>query len=350
MELKIAGGVGEHGRNCFYVDAGEDTFLVDCGKMGGSDNPFPKLERSDIRRVKYVFLTHSHADHTGALPWLFKNGFDGTIIASSQTLEQLTFPLNNTVPLEKICTDNHGKIGGITFEYGRAGHCAGSVWYHFFVDNKSILFSGDYTENSAVYQCDKIRERKADIAVIDCAYGNDETGFEEHCAEILSSVRRLREQFGTLFFPVPKYGRGLDLLKLLSENYPDAVYCGDEHFAAQLLCARSDRYWYKNVTISALDYKNGQQCDIMFISDPQLRSEKSHALVQEIISSGGHGVMTGTVENGSFSEKLIGAGIMDLLRYPVHQNVKEYKALVDKNDFRKTIPYHTAEFSDPISS
>ena len=41
MELKIAGGVGEHGRNCFYVDAGEDTFLVDCGKMGGSDNPFP---------------------------------------------------------------------------------------------------------------------------------------------------------------------------------------------------------------------------------------------------------------------------------------------------------------------
>ena len=60
--------------------------------------------------------------------------------------------------------------------------------------------------------------------------------------------------------------------------------------------------------------------------------------------------MTGTVENGSFSEKLIGAGIMDLLRYPVHQNVKEYKALVDKNDFRKNIPYHTAEFSDPISS
>lgn len=173
-ELKIAGGVGEHGRNCFYVDAGEDTFLVDCGKMGGSDDPFPKLERSDIRRVKYVFLTHSHADHTGALPWLFKNGFDGTIIASSQTLEQLTVPLNNTVPLEKIRTDNYGKIGGITFEYGRAGHCAGSVWYHFFVDNKSILFSGDYTENSAVYQCDKIRERKADIAVIDCAYGNDE--------------------------------------------------------------------------------------------------------------------------------------------------------------------------------
>ena len=32
MELLIAGGVGEHGRNCFYVQAKTLCFLVDCGK------------------------------------------------------------------------------------------------------------------------------------------------------------------------------------------------------------------------------------------------------------------------------------------------------------------------------
>ena len=33
MILKIAGGCGEHGRNCFYVEAKNVTFLVDCGVM-----------------------------------------------------------------------------------------------------------------------------------------------------------------------------------------------------------------------------------------------------------------------------------------------------------------------------
>lgn len=38
MKLQIAGGCGEHGRNCFYV-IGEDTaFLVDCGQMDGEQS------------------------------------------------------------------------------------------------------------------------------------------------------------------------------------------------------------------------------------------------------------------------------------------------------------------------
>ena len=344
MELKIAGGVGEHGRNCFYVDAGDNTFLVDCGKMGGSDDPFPRLSHDEIRRVQYVFLTHSHADHTGALPWLCENGFGGAVIASAATLEQLTFPLNNTVSLEEICTDNHGEIGGVTFEYGRAGHCAGSVWYQFHADGKSILFSGDYTEKSAVYNCDRICGRNADIAVIDCAYGNDERDFDKCSGDLISAVTQLKKSYNTLLFPVPKYGRGLDLLKLLSENLPNLVCRGDEHFTEQIINSQNDDYWYKSGTLTALD-RDEKQCDILFISDPQLRSEKSREIAERIISGGGFGIMTGTAENGSFSEQLIQSGKMRMLRYPVHQNFKEYKELFEKNSFRKTIPYHTAEFS-----
>ena len=40
MELIIAGGVGEHGRNCFYVRGETIRFLVDCGKMADTpENP-----------------------------------------------------------------------------------------------------------------------------------------------------------------------------------------------------------------------------------------------------------------------------------------------------------------------
>ncbi len=42
MELIIAGGVGEHGRSCFYVQGRALRFLVDCGKMADApDDPYP---------------------------------------------------------------------------------------------------------------------------------------------------------------------------------------------------------------------------------------------------------------------------------------------------------------------
>lgn len=54
MELKIAGGCGEHGRNFFLVDNGDNAFQVDCGITAGSDDPYPRLSSKEIRRVKYA--------------------------------------------------------------------------------------------------------------------------------------------------------------------------------------------------------------------------------------------------------------------------------------------------------
>ncbi|MGN0686835.1 MAG: MBL fold metallo-hydrolase [Oscillospiraceae bacterium] len=343
MELKIAGGCGEHGRNCFLVENGENTFLVDCGIMAGSDDPFPRLTCEEIRRVKYLFLTHSHADHTGAIPWIYEKGFCGWIIGSSCTLKQLSFPVRNAVPLESICSGNSGKIGGIGLEYGRAGHCAGSVWYHFHAAGKSALFSGDYTEHSPVYICDIIRKRRADFAVLDCAYGNDERDFTGCCDEIISVVCQLKQQYDTLFFPVPKYGRGIELLKLLQENFPEYVCCGDELFLEQLRKIPDEQYWCKSANYAAFEYEPDCRCDILFLSDPQLRSKNARAAARRVICDGGCGVMTGTVERGSFSEKLIRDGNMELLRYPVHQNHREFMQLAEKNNFQRAIPYHSAE-------
>ncbi len=54
--------------------------------------------------------------------------------------------------------------------------------------------------------------------------------------------------------------------------------------------------------------------------------------------------MTGTADHGSFSEQLILAGKMKMMRYPVHQNYDEYMSLAEKNSFRCTIPYHTKDY------
>lgn len=55
--------------------------------------------------------------------------------------------------------------------------------------------------------------------------------------------------------------------------------------------------------------------------------------------------MTGTPERGSYSEKLLQDGSMELLRYPIHQNETKCRALLRKNCFFRAIPYHTPDFS-----
>ena len=83
-----------------YIELLFADFLVDCGLMAGEeDGGYPYLTQEEIKRADYVFLTHSHADHTGAIPWLVEKGFHGNVVASKETLEQLPFEVRNTMTI-----------------------------------------------------------------------------------------------------------------------------------------------------------------------------------------------------------------------------------------------------------
>ncbi len=345
MRLKIAGGCGEHGRNCFYVETEDSAFLVDCGLMAEeAEEGYPHLEIEDIHKLKYIFLTHSHADHTGALPWVLENGFKGSVIASEQTLKQLPFAIEKQVALEDFCKNGKGKLDTITVEYGRSGHCVGSVWYQFECCGKVIFFSGDYVENNFVHEVDFIRNKTADVAVLDCAYGYDTESFDNYCKAIMTQAKELKTIYQTLLFPVPKYGRGLELYWLLKTHFPDWSFSGDEHFLKTLQQLEGNG-WIKN-GVSLLKevavVSDSKVTDVVFVSDPQLRSQNARKIANQVLASG-HAIMTGTVEKGTMSEQLMKEGKMSMLRFPVHLNYSQFAALVANNFFKKTIAYHSKE-------
>ena len=174
MKLYIAGGASEHGRNSFLVEGKSVRILVDCGLMrepDGSSKPF--LTDEQIKNIDYLFLTHCHADHAGAVMWLYERGFRGIVIASRFTLDIMSGPVRECRVLEEL-GERGTKIPlehGLSVTWGRSGHCFGSVWLLFSAEGKKILFSGDYVEKSTAYKCDRIRDVAADLAVIDTAYG-----------------------------------------------------------------------------------------------------------------------------------------------------------------------------------
>ena len=69
MRFYIAGGVGDQGRNCFYVQGERHAFLVDAGTSTDGMDRVPDLTLEQIRSADYLFVTHSHRDHTGAVSY-----------------------------------------------------------------------------------------------------------------------------------------------------------------------------------------------------------------------------------------------------------------------------------------
>lgn len=351
MNLYIAGGCGEHGRNCFLVKQNNICFLVDCGIMAGEENGCPHLTKEQITKLQCVFLTHSHADHTGALPWLWEMGYKGPVIAAGYTLNQLPFKVKNGIRLEDVCKDGIGTVCGITLQWGRSGHCIGSVWYRFELEGKSVFFSGDYSENTQVYEADLIRNQKADLAILDCAYGKSTLTYKEACVRLVQRTKELLDKYPLLVFPVPKYGRGMEILNLFTENKIGINFYGDEHFYIEVNRMKSCKDWCRKISDSfsrsVKKYSGTEKEGIVFVSNPQLQNPKSQKLVKGIIDKGGYAIMTGTVDAGSYSSKLIQEGKMELLIYPVHLNYGQSQILASENEFEKAILYHTGDFKAP---
>ncbi len=346
MKLYVAGGCGEHGRSCFLVTGGHRDFLVDCGVAAGEEDRYPHLSEDQIRGIEAVFLTHSHADHTGALQWLCERGYAGPVIASRHTLEQLPFHRMAEIALEEICPTGEGGYRGVAIRWGRSGHCVGSVWYHFSVEGKRLLFSGDYTEDTQVYVTDLIRGQTAQVAVLDGAYGYDDTSYESACHSLVMHVKELLERYSLLAFPVPRYGRGLELLMLLQRAGVEIPFFGDDHFMREAKNCGAYGTWFKEETPelqkTVLEYEASAHRGIVFISDPQLKNAANRRTTEQVLAHGGFVVLTGSVERDSYSARLQETGTAAFWRYPVHLNKMQADHLAGKNDFGSVILYHSA--------
>ena len=240
---------------------------------------------------------------------------------------------------------------GLKLHWGRSGHCAGSVWYEFTLEDTTLLFSGDYTESSLVYETDPIRRVRAGLAVIDCAYGADPRPAQVLRFDFLSRTAALLASGKPVLLPVPKYGRGLELLSLLHHARPKTPFYADAQFLYQLAWLKTDRFWLAPEARDGLMQVQVQpltgvpDAGVCFVSDPQLKLAESRKLAEAFLAAGGSVVMTGTPEHGSCSEALLQAGKMEYLRYPVHQNETEYRKLLRENRFSRAIAYHTPDFS-----
>jgi len=73
------GGLGEIGKNMTALEYEDDIIIIDCGltfpdeSMPGVDSVIPQTKylEDNRRRIKGMFITHGHLDHSGAIPYIW---------------------------------------------------------------------------------------------------------------------------------------------------------------------------------------------------------------------------------------------------------------------------------------
>ena len=204
MQITIAGGCGDFGRSCFFVEGGRHAFIVDAGTSTDGLDRVPDLTAEQAARAEYLFITHSHRDHTGAIGYFESLGFAGSVLLTNQTYRQMKEKPGNTMILDSTAPELELERD-FSFRWGRSGHCAGSVWYDISCEGKKLFFSGDYRSDDPFYVCDDAEGKTADVAVLDAAYPGDRTGADMR-RSVLDKILELVWRGKPLLLPVPGGG------------------------------------------------------------------------------------------------------------------------------------------------
>ncbi len=87
MKISFLGAAQTVTGSCYLVETGKSKFLVDCGMFQGPDVEPRNYDEFDFapESLDFMILTHSHIDHSGLLPKLYKKGFRGDVYLSIPT-------------------------------------------------------------------------------------------------------------------------------------------------------------------------------------------------------------------------------------------------------------------------
>lgn len=183
--LGCSGGIGKGvATTAFLVD---DDMLIDAG-TGVCD-----LSLDEMRRIRHIFITHSHLDHIASIPLLADTLFDDlidnplTVYARTETLSALKqhifnwtiWPDFTTLPdkarpvlrFVQMQPSEVVETGGRSVEMIAVNHSIAGAGYRIESHGRSFAFSGDTTTNETLWPALN-RHRSLDLLFVESAFSD----------------------------------------------------------------------------------------------------------------------------------------------------------------------------------
>lgn len=256
--LTFAGGAGTVTGSKHLLTADGHRVLLDCGMFQGLKAlrlrnwaPLP----FDPRSIEAVVLSHAHIDHSGALPILVRDGFEGVIHCTAATADLLGVMLRDAAHLQEedaeranrrryskhhpalplYTTEDAERVlhrlspqpyarpfpvaPGVTVSFRHAGHILGAAIIEVELAagrSRRLVFSGDLGRWGRPILRDPELIADADVLLIESTYGDrvHAPAPEERLAQI---VRDVAQQRRTLIVPAFAVGRTQELVSVLRD-------------------------------------------------------------------------------------------------------------------------------------
>ncbi|MEM4366394.1 MAG: beta-CASP ribonuclease aCPSF1, partial [Candidatus Woesearchaeota archaeon] len=221
--------------------------LLDCGiNVASETEAFPSLDAPEfnIKDLDAVVVTHSHLDHIGFVPYLFKYGYEGPVyctepvrdIGSLLLIDYIKIMKSENKPLvydvedvkemvKHTITLNYGEVSDITPDVRltlyNAGHILGSAMAHLHIGNglHNILYTGDMKfGRMQLLEPAEYRFPRLETVIIESTYGgkaNVLPPFQEQNEYLKRIIKETVKRGGKVLMPVLGSGRAQDMIVML---------------------------------------------------------------------------------------------------------------------------------------
>ncbi|MCU0378922.1 MAG: MBL fold metallo-hydrolase [Bacteroidales bacterium] len=86
--------------------------LLDCGQFQGKGLETDRMNRSlafTPASIDHIILSHAHIDHSGLIPFLYRNGFDGSVVCTNATRDLCSIMLADSGKIQELDTYTFNK-------------------------------------------------------------------------------------------------------------------------------------------------------------------------------------------------------------------------------------------------
>ena len=101
MKLTFFGAAKAVTGSCHCLEVNGKRILIDCGLQQGRDERDNAVLDFAPNYIDYVIVTHAHIDHSGRIPLLVKQGFQGPIFTTRLTGQLLSVMLRDSAHIQE---------------------------------------------------------------------------------------------------------------------------------------------------------------------------------------------------------------------------------------------------------
>ena len=253
MEIEFVGAAREVTGSCHILRVAGSTVLLDCGLFQGRRRESGEKNTQlpvPVADISAVVLSHAHIDHAGRLPFLIRQGYEGTIWSTPATRDLCAVMLADSAHIQEKDAEFLSRRGkehaeplysmrhatrtielmvgvpyhrtfdvapGVRATYVDAGHILGSA--SVVLDcteggtSRRLVFSGDIGRSGLPIIRDPEPPEGADSIIMESTYGNrTHESVDGARARLAAVIRATAARGGRVLIPAFAVGRTQELV------------------------------------------------------------------------------------------------------------------------------------------